>query len=443
MNFRKLGGVAVALSLAFAGMAQAQVPLPYVPNINDNDAFQDIPNGQAYIGNKYATAAQIAGYIGGLPAKANVLIAGDATQSLNQRGTVTAATTTATYMPDRWFVFSGTATSASIFVDSTAGDLPASGYGNSYKLSKTSGQTGVIPVCMAQVIETANVYQLQGQTVELDFHAMSGANFSAASGNITAYIVSGTVANEGAASMAKGINSGTLGGAAWTGQANATAAVIPISSTNGRYAAVATIPSAALEVGVAFCFTPVGTAGTNDYVSLAGIQLIRNRSLAANVNATQGFACNSSTGGLGTNAGAGQVPCSSFDRSRNNEVEALLQYRYAYVVAEGAATQVRAMCSASTANTTVQCPIRYPVPMRIAPTLTAATGFALETTTAQTALNNNTGLALSALVTGNACGVDQCLVQASNGGSSTFAVGLAVPLYDNAGSGRLTFSAEL
>ena len=52
---------------------------------------------------------------------------------------------------------------------------------------------------------------------------------------------------------------------------------------------VTTFPSlTATEIGVALCFTPVGTASTNDYIAFAGIQLVRNSSLASDASATAG-----------------------------------------------------------------------------------------------------------------------------------------------------------
>jgi hypothetical protein len=40
------------------------------------------------------------------------------------------------------------------------------------------------------------------------------------------------------------------------------------------------VPAGATELAVALCYTPVGTAGANDYVTFSGIQLTRNNALA-------------------------------------------------------------------------------------------------------------------------------------------------------------------
>src|SRR5215469_12705164 len=191
-----------------------------------------------------------------IPLAGNAIIGGDATTNLFQRGTTgSSVTTTTTYGgPDRLFYWSGTNTAMTVSRDSTAADLPpGGGYQYAFKMARTSGQTGVVQVCMGQEIESINAYQFQGATAELDFHAFTGANFSGVSSSVyslKAYIIYGTGTDEGAAKMAFGLNAGGGGGSGWTGQANATAAVVtlPGISASGRYAAVASVPTTATEL---------------------------------------------------------------------------------------------------------------------------------------------------------------------------------------------------
>ena len=147
-------------------------------------------------------------------------------------------------------------------------------------MQRTAAQTGVVQMCMAQEVESVNVYGLQGKTVELDFDAFTGANFSPTTPfNMTAYIVTGTGTDEGMQKFAWGLNAGGGGSVGWAGWANATAAVIPLGgvSTLGRYMAVANIPATATELGVALCYTPVGTAGTTDAITFANIRACARR----------------------------------------------------------------------------------------------------------------------------------------------------------------------
>lgn len=360
-----IGGLLGAVGLAAAAFAQT-ITVPQVALINSGDLFQDVVNGAPQAGNVYAPASVLANYFGSLPQKTNAIIGGDATTNLFQRGTTgSSVTTTLTYGgPDRWAYWSGTNTAMTVSQDTTAADLP-SNYKASFKMARTSGQTGVVQVCMAQEVESADVYAFQGQIAELDFHAQAGATFSAANSTLNAYIITGTGADEGLSKMAFAFNAGGGGSSTWAGQANATVGAVTISTTNSRYAVVAAIPATATEIGVVFCFTPVGTAGANDYVSLAGIQLTRNAGLSAFASATVGY-------NLSSTPPAFQA--SSFLR-RSIGQETTLQQRFTYSINEASITAGAIAAGGGTAlGTTTTCSIniRFPVTMRTAPTYTNA-----------------------------------------------------------------------
>lgn len=366
----------------------------------------------------------------GGPNPVNMLIGGDAGTNLFQRATTGASVTTAvTYGgPDRWAYWSGTGTAMTVSRDTTAGDLPVA-YQAAFKMARTSGQTGVVQMCMAQEIATSVATMAQGQTVELDFHAFTGANWSAAApGNMTAYVVTGTGTDEGMAKLAFGLNAGGGGSSGWTGQANATAAVTTLGavSTAGRYVAVANIPAAATEIGVALCYTPVGTAGTNDYVAFAGIQLKRSTGLAAQVSAT-----------LGYNATA--IQASSFQRRLPGD-EQELQQQYYYQITEVTGPSAIAMCR-SHSVTIADCFIQFPVTMRAIPTMTYAAGFATETTAAGGTLGNCSAIATSATVAALTAASSGILVQCT--ATTVPAAGSAGVLYNNGGTGSIKASAEL
>jgi hypothetical protein len=377
----------------------------------------------------YATSATLAGFGNAQPSRNNILVGGDASTNLFQRGTTGASvTTTLTYGgPDRWAYWSGTSTAMTVSRDSTAGDLPASGYQYAFKMARTSGQTGVVQVCMAQVVETVNSYQFAGTTAELDFHATAGANFSAAASSMTAYIVTGTGADEGAASLAKGLNGGGGGSAGWTGQANATAAVIAISATNTRYAAVATIPTTATEIAVALCFTPVGTAGTNDYIAFSGIQLVRNNALASKASATVGYSC-------------ATINCTGFDR-RSVTLETLMQERYYWQWAETVSSTADSpfMCAAQSTTVAV-CKAVAHVPFRAAPTIACTVG----TLKRQVAGTDTAVSACAAAATTNGVsGVDNVTITATVASGDTAGLAGTLMSGNSTGGGLITASAEL
>lgn len=429
MKLRLLAGLAIAGLLTIGAFAQSPV-VPQVTSIGATDLFQDVVGGAPQAQNFYASAPTLAGYMGSLPTKGNVLIGGDATTNLFQRATTgSSVTTTLTYGgPDRFAYWSGTATAMTVSRDTTAADLPTTNYLAAFKMARTSGQTGVIPVCMIQAVESVNSYQFQGQTAEFDFHATAGANFSAASSNITAYIITGTGTDEGAAKAGFGLNAGGGGGTAWTGQANAAADVTTISTVTGRYAAVGAIPATATEVAVALCFTPVGTAGTNDYVAFSGLQLVRNSALASVAALAVGIDCT-----------AGTINCTAFDR-RQTGTEISLQQRYFYKLTETAAITPVAPCAAID-TTHTNCLVQFPTTMRTAPTVTYANGFATPTSTTQATLGACTTLANAATVTSTVANPLNVLVNCT--ATTVPAAGVASFLYSNAGTGTISASAEL
>ena len=284
-------------------------------------------------------------------------MAGDASQNLWQRGTAGTSTTSATVAwdsADHWGQWTLSSGGVKIVKDTTAADLPT-GYSVAYGLTHTATTAGAI--CMGQPIESANSYQFAGQTVELDFHAATSASYTGTN-TFTAYITYGTGTDEGLNKMAFTVNAG--GATGWAGGANATAAVVPLTavSTIGRFAAVATIPATATEVGVAFCYTPT-TADTTDYVAITGVQLVRSPQLAAKVSTTVAY-------DVQTNP----VPFSATAFIRNDSMlEALRQYRYYYQINESAQSGAIQGPGGTYVDTT-HCVINFPTP---APMFKAAT----------------------------------------------------------------------
>lgn len=408
-------GLLLAASLAFA---QAPV-IPKVTSIGATDLFQDVVGGAPQAQSYYATALQLGNYgatlVGNNPE--NALIGGDATTNLWQRATSGASvTTTLTYGgPDRWSYWSGTSTAMTVSRSSTSGDLSAQ-YQYGFKMARTSGQTGVVQMCMMQVVESANSYALAGQTAEIDFHAATGANFSAASSNMTVVLISGTGTDQAASTAAFNYNAGGGGSSTWTGQVN-TAVTVSLQgvSTAARYGVAIPVPSTATQVAVALCYTPVGTAGTNDYVTFSGIQLTRNSALTT-VAGTTGAALQPN-----------DVRMKAFSR-RSQALETVLQQRYFYKIAESATViGQRAMCAVSSTSLAV-CQIKFPVIMRTAPTMTYTSGFQL-TGSAQTAGNVCAVTRTSTTLTSAAATTEGVPIDCTS--SAAFgAAGTAAQLYD-------------
>lgn len=290
--------------------------------------------------------------------------------NVSQRGTATVSsiTTTAKYLQDRWAVYAGTATSSSI---GNTTSVPAT-FLNGVQVQRTSGQTGVLPVCLVQEIPTSTVDAIAGQPVAFSAWLKAGGNFSAANSLVTIKVSTGTGTDEGLATLISG----------WTGAAS-TSTTQAITTSWARYGWTTTIPASATEAAVQICFTPVGTAGTADYFQATGIQLNR-----------------------GTNV----LPFEA--RPQNWELQRA--QRFFYQITESASVVgVRATCAMSTTSI-ANCFIPFPQTMRAAPTMTYTTGFQASATTASTSATACTNVTTTATLTGNAASQTGVLIDCAS-----------------------------
>lgn len=390
--------------------------LPQVPSLNGSE---QVPLDTAYPNgispqSAWVTSTQLSAYsrsVAGSNSVMNSLIGGDFGLNLWQRGTTGASTTTALlYGPDRWWGISGTGTAFTQIKETAAADTPNGLYSASDRVQRTASQTGVLPICVGQALTTGNSYRFAGQRAEFIFWVKSGANFSPAGAALSATI--GYSVGGSADQAASAFQAGT-----WTGQVNSTTA-FAASSTWTRYSVVATVPAAISQIGVQLCYTPVGTAGANDWFEFTGAQLDVNPSavaLSGQVN----------TVGTGGNAAAFQ--------HRDAQTEANLQYAYFYRFAEPASgAGVNGICQATGANTNA-CTLNMPLVMR-------ATTPTIAITTAGTFKVNIAGTSTTiATPTAGTCSNDACTVTAAN----TNTAGQAELLSGGGGTGAWDVSAEL
>ena len=187
----------------------------------------------------------------------NRIINGD--MRVAQRGTTGALTTVYTYISvDR---FAGAqSTAANGVLAQVAASLD--GFQYAAKIGRTATSTNTGAIILRSALETANSVSLQGQQVTLSFYAKAGANFSAASSNITAQLFTGTGTDQSVSTMNT-----------WTGSANPISTATAITTSWVRYSFTATLSSTATQVGITVFYTPVGTAGADDNLYVTGVQL--------------------------------------------------------------------------------------------------------------------------------------------------------------------------
>jgi hypothetical protein len=239
----------------------------------------------------------------------------------------TAIAATPTYFADRFFAVGGA--SSSILMAAVA-DASVQGFGQSLKLSRSSGNSNAAAINFGQVLETADSIRAQGQQVTLSFYAKQGANYSG--GALSVAVISGTGTNQSAASMAA---------ATWTGQASSVSGSQSLSTSMTRYSFTGNIPANATQLGVLLTWTPSGTAGSDDSITLNGLQL--------------------------------EIGAMSAFEHRDAQVELELGQRYAWVIPEpasGVLIGAGTTLGANSQNYYMSTPVQF---MK-APTVTLATG---------------------------------------------------------------------
>jgi hypothetical protein len=176
-----------------------------------------------------------------------------------QRGTSFAVTGTTTFTADRYLSYRSGAVAGMTVTRST--DVPT-GFQYSAKIQRDSGNTGTQNMNFRYAMETSDAVRFAGQTVTISFYAKAGANFSSASSNLNTFQYSGTGTNQAAIDMTS-----------WTGLGNTLATGVTLTTSWQRFSVTQTYASTVTQIGLAFVFTPVGTAGADDSFFITGIQV--------------------------------------------------------------------------------------------------------------------------------------------------------------------------
>jgi hypothetical protein len=179
-----------------------------------------------------------------------------------QRGTsISVTASTLPYTADRWQIGVG-ANQASTVSRQATGDttnLPNIQY--AARVQRNSGQTGTGAIAFVQSFETSNSIPFAGKAVTVSFYARKGADYSSATSTLNLDFISGTGTDQ---------NRATAG---YTGNANVFSNSVTLTTSWQRFTLTGTVPATATELATYFIFAPTGTAGTNDYFELTGVQV--------------------------------------------------------------------------------------------------------------------------------------------------------------------------
>jgi hypothetical protein len=248
-----------------------------------------------------------------------------------QRGTSFISLGGAKYTADRWYCYRDGGASGGTFSrqDASNSDLPNIQY--ALRLQRDSGQTGTQPFVAMYNGETVNSIPYAGKTITISFYAKKGANYSSSSDLLSTTVATGT-----------GTDQNQLAG--YTGNSNiVNAQTVTLTTSWQRFAFTATVGSTAKELGFYFFYTPTGTASTNDWFEVTGVQI-----------------------DVGTYT-ASTAP--TFRRSGGTiqgELSACQRYYWRNTAGESLAAMSGAMGGSNT--TEVDHAIVYPVQMRVRPT---------------------------------------------------------------------------
>lgn len=190
-----------------------------------------------------------------IPAK-NAIINGSL--AIWQRGSsFTPAADSQTFTADRWACNRNTNADYTVARQGTVEQY-------SIRLQRDSATTSVEPIRMRTVLESADCARLMGKSVTLSFDAKVGAEYSAASARLEVDIATGTGVDEGLGSFVTG---------AWAGYTTQGSNLDSLTTSWVRRSVTVTLPAGHKELGILFYWTPVGTAGADDWVELRNIQL--------------------------------------------------------------------------------------------------------------------------------------------------------------------------
>ena len=265
------------------------------------------------------------------PAASNPVI--NSNMSVWQRGTSisVAASSAAVYTADRWQINAVAASQACTVSRQATGDTTnLANIQYAFRFQRNSGQTGLNNMQIAQSFESINSIPFAGKTVTFSFYARAGANYSSASNALPVYVASGTGTDQNILSGLTGV----------TYPINSTAT---LTTTWQRFTYTGTIPTTSTQLAISAYYTPTGTAGTNDYFEITGVQL---------------------------DIGSVALPYRSTSTTYQQELAACQRYYWQIVTGSGSTF---ALVDAEGSNTPLTY-IQAPVTMRIAPTLIQTTG---------------------------------------------------------------------
>jgi hypothetical protein len=248
-----------------------------------------------------------------------------------QRGTsIAVAASTVAYTADRLSISTAANQASTVSRQATndTTNLPNIQY--CARIQRNSGQTGTGTMYVGNSIETTNSIPFTGKSVTVSFYARKGADYSPTASALNLYLWNGTGTDQN-------VNTGYTG-ANVVGSVTAT-----LTTTWQRFTFTATVPTNSTELALQYQSVPTGTASTNDYYEITGIQL---------------------------EAGSQATPFARLGGTIQGELAACQRYYY-----RANSTGYSYFCNSANFNTASALgTVNFPVVMRTAPSFAASAG---------------------------------------------------------------------
>lgn len=179
-----------------------------------------------------------------------------------QRGTAATTisnTSSSAFLADRWQATRSVAGSKQSQI--SAG---LDGFRYAMRVQRDSGNTSTTAIYLSQSFEGDVAIKLANKPIVVSFYARAGSNYSPTSSllGVTFGVGTGSEAN---------IIYGSF-----TSYTTPISTTVTLTSSWQRFYLYCTVPSGSTQAGLYFQMTPVGTASTNDYFDITGVQLEQN-----------------------------------------------------------------------------------------------------------------------------------------------------------------------
>lgn len=182
-----------------------------------------------------------------------------------QRGTSMASTGNGSnnYTADRFWVSHNNTSNVTV----SQQDGTGAGIGVQYcaRVQRNSGSSAANGIRYGTSLEVTDVIRLRGKTLTLSFYARAGANYSASSNTLGLYLYTGTDVDP---------NPNTFAAGQWNNIVSLAEPNSTLTTSWQRFTYTTNaVSSTANALILQFNFNETGTAGTNDYFEITGVQL--------------------------------------------------------------------------------------------------------------------------------------------------------------------------